>query len=217
MLVRNWMTKDVITTDESASLSEAINILKQHKIRRLPVLRKGKLIGIVSDRDLKEASPSKATSLDIWELHYLMSKIKVKDIMTKKPLTVSPENTLERAAIILFDNKIGGLPVVDEKNNLVGILTEQDVFKALINITGARLAAYRISIVIPDKPGSIKDMMDIMRMHKFKYNSILTTREGVQKGFREVLIRFQSDEDELDEILNDLKKVYENVNLTIDK
>ncbi len=217
MLVRKWMTEKVITIDENASLHEAITTLKSNKIRRIPVLRKGKLVGIVSDRDLKEASPSKATSLDIWELHYLMSKIKLKDIMTKNPITVAPGTTLEHAAILMFDNKIGGLPVVDEKKNLVGILTEQDVFKALINITGARISANRISLVIPDKPGSIKDVMDIMRQHQFKYNSILTTHEGVPKGQREVLIRFQAEEDELENILNDLKKTYDNVNLTIDK
>ncbi len=216
MLVRKWMSKNPIVIDEGASLSEAINLLKQHKIRRLPVLRKGKLIGIISDRDLKEASPSKVTSLDIWELHYLMSKIKVKTIMTKNPITVSPETTLERAAILMFDNKIGGLPVIDKDNNLIGILTEQDVFKALINITGARFAAYRISIVITDTPGSIKEVMDIMRKHNFKYNSILTTHEGVEEGYREVLIRFQTEEEELDKILNDLKQKYSPVELTKD-
>jgi len=216
MLVRKWMSKNPITIDETASLSDAINLLKQHKIRRLPVLKKGKLIGIISDRDLKEASPSKVTSLDIWELHYLMSKIIVKQIMTKNPVTVSPETTLERAAILMFDNKIGGLPVIDKENKLVGILTEQDVFKALINITGARFAANRISIVISDTPGSIKEVMDIMRKHNFKYNSILTTHEGVKEGYREVLIRFQTEEEELEEILKDLKKKYANVELTVD-
>ncbi len=216
MIVRKWMTENPITIDFSASLSEAINKLKHNKIRRLPVLKKGKLVGIVSDRDLKEASPSKATSLDIWELHYLMSKIKVNDIMTKKPKTVTPETSLERAAIIMFDNKIGGLPVVDKEENLIGILTEQDVFKALINITGARIAANRISIIIPDKPGSIKDVMDIMRKHAFKYNSILTTHESVKDGFREVLIRFQAEEEELEKIMEDLKKNFKEVELTID-
>jgi len=216
MIVRKWMSEDPIVIDENASLSEAINLLKQYRIRRLPVLKKGKLIGIISDRDLKEASPSKATSLDIWELHYLMSKIIVKSIMTKNPVTVSPNTTIERAAILMFDNKIGGLPVIDKEGKLAGILTEQDVFKALINITGARIAANRISIVIPDIPGSIKDVMDIMRNHDFKYNSILTTHEGVKEGFREVLIRFQAEEDAVEEILAELKTRYESVELTID-
>ncbi len=94
MIVRKWMSENPIVIDENASLSDAINLLKEHKIRRLPVLKKGKLTGIISDRDLKEASPSRATSLDIWELHYLMSKIKVKTIMTKNPVTVTPGTTI---------------------------------------------------------------------------------------------------------------------------
>lgn len=215
MLVRKWMTKNPLTVDENASLSEAINILKQNKIRRLPVLKNGKLVGLISDRDLKEASPSKATSLDIWELHYLMSQVKVKTIMTKKVITVRPDNSLEHAAVLMFDNKIGGLPVL-ENDQLIGILTEQDVFRALINISGARIAANRISIIIPDKPGSIKDVMDIMRKHEFKYNSILTTLEGVSKGSREVVIRFQANKDELQKIMKDLKTTYPLVELTID-
>jgi acetoin utilization protein AcuB len=216
MLVRKWMSENPIVIEESASLSEAINLLKQHKIRRVPVLKKGELTGIISDRDLKEASPSRVTSLDIWELHYLMSKIKVKSIMTKNPITVTPDTTLERAAILMFDNKIGGLPVVDKEKKLVGILTEQDVFKALITITGARFAANRISIVISDTPGSIKEVMDIMRKHQFKYNSILSTHEGVPRGYREVLIRFQAEDEELRKILKDLRNKYDSVELTID-
>ena len=136
--------------------------------------------------------------------------------MTKNPITVTPDTTLERAAILMFDNKIGGLPVVDKERNLAGILTEQDVFKALINITGARYAANRISIVVEDRPGSIKDVMDIMRKHEFKYNSILSTHEGIKEGFREVLIRFQAEDDELKKILKDLKSEFDSVELTID-
>lgn len=216
MLVRKWMSKNPIVIEESASLSDAINLLKEKKIRRLPVLKKDRLVGIISDRDLKEAAPSKVTSLDIWELHYLMSKIKVKAVMTKNPITVTPDTTLERAAILMFDNKIGGLPVVNKEGILAGILTEQDVFKALINITGARLAANRISIVIADVPGSIKEVMDIMRKHNFKYNSILSTHEGIPEGYREVLIRFQAEDDELKKILKDLRNSYDSVELTID-
>ncbi|MGD9488724.1 MAG: CBS and ACT domain-containing protein [Calditrichaceae bacterium] len=216
MLVHKWMSKKVITVDENESLSEAINMLKRNRIRRLPVMRKDKLVGIVSDRDLKEASPSKASSLDIWELHYLMSRIKVKDIMTRSPITVLPEATIERAAILMHDNKIGGLPVVDNKQKLIGIVTEQDIFEALINITGARVAAYRISLVIPDTPGSIKEVCDLMRKENFKCISILTTQHGLPEGSREVLIRFQADEKILKSIIAELKKEYKTVELTVD-
>jgi len=210
------MSKKVITVDESDSISYASNLLKENNIRRLPVLKEDKLIGIVSDRDIRSASPSKVTSLDIWELHYLMSKVKVKEIMTKKIITISPESTIEKAAIMMHDNKIGGLPVVDSKKKLVGIITEHDVFAALINITGARIAAYRINLIISDEPGSIKDVMDIMRKFKFKCVSILTSYVEMNNGFREVMIRFQTEEDELNKILKALENVYSKIELTKD-
>jgi len=216
MFVYKWMSKKVITVDESDSISYASNLLKENNIRRLPVLKEDKLIGIVSDRDIRSASPSKVTSLDIWELHYLMSKVKVKEIMTKKIITISPESTIEKAAIMMHDNKIGGLPVVDSKKKLVGIITEHDVFAALINITGARIAAYRINLIISDEPGSIKDVMDIMRKFKFKCVSILTSYVEMNNGFREVMIRFQTEEDELNKILKALENVYSKIELTKD-
>lgn len=217
MLVKDWMTAKVITVDAGDTLSEAINILKRNKIRRLPVLKKDKLVGIVSDRDIKEASPSKATSLDIWELHYLMSKVKVKDIMTRNPITIGPEETIEKAAIIMHDRKIGGLPVLTEQGQLVGILTEQDIFDALISITGARRTKYRVCVIIPDEPGSIKEVCDKMRVYKFKCVSILTTQHNVEEGKRKVVIRFQADEQDIPKIVDTLKKEYSDVLFTVDE
>jgi len=217
MLVQDWMTSKVITVDAGETLSEAINILKRNKIRRLPVLKDGQLVGIVSDRDIKEASPSKATSLDIWELHYLMSKIKVKDIMTRKPITIHPHETIEKAAIIMHDKKIGGLPVVTEEGELTGILTEQDIFDALISITGARLAKYRVCVIIPDEPGSVKEVCDKMRAYQFKCISILTTHHSVAEGKRKVVIRFQADEQDVPKIVNALKAEYSDVLFTEDE
>lgn len=216
MLVKEWMSKRVISIEASETLSEAINTLKRNKIRRLPVLEKGKLVGIVSDRDLKEAAPSKATSLDIWEVHYLMSKIKVKDVMTARPLTISADMTIERAAILMHDKKIGGLPVVDSTGTLIGILTENDIFKALIDITGARVSGSRVSLILPDMPGSIKTVCDDMRKYDFKCISILTTKQGVADGQRKVIIRFEAEANKIDKILSELKANYSNVNFTKD-
>ncbi len=215
MFVRKWMSTDVVTIDENATLSEAIHTLKRNNIRRLPVMSGEKLVGIVSDRDLKEASPSKVTSLDIWEVHYLMSKIKIKDIMKKDPITISPDDTIEKAAILMFDNKIGGLPVLDNEK-LVGILTEQDVFNALINITGARIPSFRITLTIPDAPGSIKEVCDKMREFEFKCISILTTKQGVEEGKREVIIRFHAEDAMLDKIKEMLAKDYPDIIITED-
>ncbi|GBD90982.1 inosine 5'-monophosphate dehydrogenase [bacterium BMS3Abin04] len=207
MIVSKWMSKRVVTVDESDTLSEAVNTLKRNHVRRLPVLRDNKLIGIVSDRDLKEAAPSRVTSLDMWELHYLLSKIKVKDLMKRRIITISPDSTIEKAAILMFDNKIGGLPVV-ENEELVGIITEHDVFNAFINITGARIPSYRITVKISDEPGSIKELCDKMRIFAFKCVSILTTHVGVEEGYREVIIRFRAEDEEHYKIIEHLEKDY---------
>jgi acetoin utilization protein AcuB len=181
----------------------------------MPIMDGEKLVGIVSDRDLKEAAPSKATSLDIWELHYLMSRIIIKDIMTKNPLTISPNATIEKAAIIMHDHKIGGLPVIYD-NKLIGIITEQDIFGALIAITGARKTAHRLTVTIPDDTGTVKDLCELMRNYSFKCVSILTSQMDVEEGFRQVLIRFQANEEDIEKILDDVKNKYNNAELTID-
>lgn len=215
MYVKNWMSTKVVTVDESDTLSVAINTLKRNRIRRMPVMKDDHLVGIVSDRDLKEASPSKATSLDIWELHYLMSNIKIKDIMTRNPLTVTPDTTIEKCAIIMHDNKIGGLPVL-ENEKLVGIITEQDIFDALINITGARKSGNRLLAIIPDTPGSIKELCDIMRNYSFKCVSILTSSQGMKEGERQILIRFQAEKEDLDKIIDDINNKYEHAEFTFE-
>ena len=110
--------------------------MRENRIRRLPVVSGGKLVGIVSDRDLKGALPSRATSLDVWELHGLIDKLKVAEIMTKNVVTTTPGATIERVAMIMMEKKIEGLPVLDAKGNLVGIVTEGDVFRALTEVTG---------------------------------------------------------------------------------
>jgi len=136
MLVKNWMSKKVIKIDENDSMQDAINLIKEHNINMLPVMKKGKLVGIVTDRDLKKASASDATTLDVHELMYLISKIKIKDIMSKKPLTIRFDFTIEETASMLLENNISGAPVVDNDKQLVGIITQADIFKVIISLTG---------------------------------------------------------------------------------
>jgi len=154
--------------------------------------------------------------LDIWEVHYLMSKINVKDVMVKNPYTVSPEATIEKAALIMDNNKIGSLPVLDAENNLIGLLSIHDIFLAFISITGANKAADRISVVVPDEPGSIQVVCDYMRKYPFKCVSILSSHENVSPGSRLVLIRFNATVENREKIFAELKDKYENVKLTID-
>ncbi|MGD9139709.1 MAG: CBS domain-containing protein, partial [Desulfobacterales bacterium] len=124
MLVKNWMSKNVITVDVNDSMPDATKLLKENDIRMLPVMKKGKLVGIVTDRDLKKASASDATTLEVHELLYLLTKIKVKDIMTSDVITVPPDFTVEETAQVLQKNRISGMPVVDAEERLVGVITQ---------------------------------------------------------------------------------------------
>jgi acetoin utilization protein AcuB len=207
MLVKNWMSKNIITIDVDDSMQDAIKLLKEHKIRMLPVLKNGKLVGIVTDRDLKRASASDATSLDIHELLYLISKIKVKDIMTKDPITVPLDFTVEETAEVLLNNRISGVPVVDHGGNIVGTITQTDLFRVLISLTGVGKRGIQIAVQIDDKPGSIKEVADIIRAFGGSMVSILTSYDGVPEGYRNVYIRARSiDRLKLPELSDEISK-----------
>jgi acetoin utilization protein AcuB len=158
MLVHERMSKNPITITEDVPISEALQFMRDQNVRRLPVLnKKGKLVGIVSERDLLYASPSPATSLSIYELHYLVSKIMVDKVMTKEVITVTEYTPLEEAARIMADNKIGGLPVMRD-GKLVGIITESDLFKIFTEILGARDMGVRLSMLVPEQPGILAEI-----------------------------------------------------------
>lgn len=191
MLVREWMSSDVITIDENTSMMKALHIMKENRIRRLPVTARGALVGIVSDRDLKEASPSKATTLDVHELYYLLAEIKVKEIMTKNPITIHPDETVERAAVMMLEHKVSGLPVVNQQNELVGIITQSDVFRAFVNITGIYKGGVQFAFSLEDRPGSIKEVADTMREYGGRIVSILSSTDMAAEGTRNVYIRIR--------------------------
>lgn len=189
MLVRNWMSPEVLTITPDTSLLKLGKMMTDHKIRRLPVVdNTGTLIGIISDRDVRDASPSKATSLDMYEMHYLLAEIKAKDIMTAKPLTVKPTDTVEKAAMLMLDNKIGGLPVV-ENGKLAGIISEQDVFKALVNITGVREGGFQIGFSIANKQGAMKPVFDLVRRRNARILSVLSSNND--EGERHIFLRLR--------------------------
>lgn len=142
--VEKWMTRNPITIEADASVIEAIHLMKEKKVRRLPVMRKGKFVGIVTDRMIKEYTPSKATSLDTWEVHYILSKTAVTEAMNPKPYTVTPQTDLTEAAQIIHDNKLYGVCVVDEHGTLVGILTTTNIIEALLAICKSSPAACQI-------------------------------------------------------------------------
>jgi acetoin utilization protein AcuB len=192
MLIENWMTRDVITGTPEMSMMKASKIMKEKGIARIPVVdERGVLLGIVSDRDIKEASPSKATTLDMHELYYLLSEIKLKDIMTKKVVTIKPGETIERAAAILLEHNIGGMPVVDEGNRVVGIITDSDIFKVLVRITGVMDGGVQIGVRLPNEPGGMVPVIDFLKDNGARLMSLLTSCEPAEVGMRDVFIRIR--------------------------
>lgn len=154
MLVGERMSHPVITIRPDLPIIDALNLMKREKIRRAPVVRKGVLIGIVSDKDLLNASPSPATALSIWEMNHLLSKITVDEIMSKDVLTVTEDTPIEEAARMMVDNKIGGLPVLRDER-IVGIITETDLFKIFLELMGAREFGVRVTALIHEEPGKL--------------------------------------------------------------
>lgn len=145
MLIRERMTPNPVTITPDTSVPDALRLMRERKIRRLPVLdNRGQLVGIVSDKDLLYASPSPATSLSIWEIHDLLSRLKVEKVMTRNVITVSEDTPIEEAARLMADNKVGGLPVMRDKT-LVGIITETDLFKAFLELLGGRRPGVRVT------------------------------------------------------------------------
>ena len=191
MLVKNWMSNNVITVDANSSMQDAMDLLKKNDIRMLPVMRKGKLVGIITDRDLKKASASDATTLDVHELLYLLTKIKVKDIMTRDVITVPPDFTAEETAQVLLKNKISGAPVVDANGQLVGAITQADIFRVLISLTGVGNEGIQFGCQVEDRPGSIKEVADVFRMYGGRMVSILSSYDEVPEGYRKVYIRMR--------------------------
>lgn len=208
MLVKNWMSKVVITVEEKDSMQDAMKLLKKHDIRMLPVVREGKLVGVVTDRDLKKASASDATTLEIHELIFLISEIKIKDIMTKNPVTVPFDYTVEETAEILLKNKISGAPVVDHDGQITGTITQTDLFNSLISLTGVGKRGLQFAFQLEDRPGSIKEVVDIIRKYGGRMVSILSAYERVPEGYRKVYIRcYGIERSRLDELKEELKGV----------
>jgi len=135
--VRRWMTPSPLTIDDTASIVEAIHRLKEKNIRRLPVMHAGKLVGVVTEKMLKDFTPSKATSLDTWEVHYLLARTPVTSAMNPKPHKVSPDDDIADVSRLLHDRKLNGVVVVDDKEQLVGILTTTNALEALIGFATA--------------------------------------------------------------------------------
>jgi acetoin utilization protein AcuB len=154
MLIKGRMSSPVITVEPNLPIMDALELMKSNGIRRTPVMKNGKLVGIISDKDLLNAAPSDATSLSVWELNYLLGKITVGEIMTKKVITVTPDTPIEEAAYLMAAKKIGGLPVMSD-GHLVGLITETDLFRIFLELMGAQQDGVRVTALVPDQVGEL--------------------------------------------------------------
>jgi acetoin utilization protein AcuB len=186
MIVARRMKRNPVFVDEGDSMKKAMDLLKEHEIRHLPVLKDGdKLVGILSERDIKQASPSPATALEIREIYYLLDKVKVKQIMTRRPYTVSSSAPIEEAALIIREKKIGCLPVVDN-GKLVGILTETDVVDAFIEAMGVSGPGYRVELALPNRPGMLFEVLKLMK--DFDANIVSVATAAHDEADKKILI-----------------------------
>jgi len=207
MLVKNWMNKPAITIDKRSSMQNAMNLMKTHRITLLPVMDKNRLVGVLTDRDLKKASASDATTLEIHELLYLLSTIKVKDIMSPNPISVPPDFTIEETAELLLANKISGVPVVDNDGSVIGVITHTDLFQVIISLTGIGKKGIQFAFCLEDRQGSILEVANIIRRFGGRMASILTSYEKAPEGFRNVYIRMYGiDRFKLEELKAALKE-----------
>ncbi len=206
MLVQNWMTRNPTTIEADTPFLEARLILKEKKIRHLPVLDRGRLIGVVSDRDLKEAAPSGATTLDVYELNYLLAKMKVRDLIKRDPITIKPTNSVEKAAQVMHDHKIGCLPVVDDAGALVGLITETELLEVMVEILGYKEKGTRIAFEVPDSPEACQELVHVLRDFRLDFRSIVSSALHTRPGYRDFVIRVKGEQ--ADALVKELKVKY---------
>ena len=187
MFVINRMTKNPITVTPDAKIDEVSNLIKVKKIRRIPVVENGKLVGFFSDRDLMRVAPSPATTLSRYEINSLLAKMCVRDIMQKKVISVNVDATIEEAALLMYKNKIGGMPVVSNVGAVVGVITETDIFKTFVDVMGLADGKTRITLEVTDKIGVVKDIATIFGEEGVSIDSLITCKTDDNKY--EIVIR----------------------------
>jgi len=188
MFVKTRMTANPVTIQSTATIADASEIMRANKFRRLPIVDDGRLVGIVTDRDLREVSASPATTLSIFELNYLLAKMKVKDIMKRNVITISAEATIEEAALSMYNNRIGGLVVVDDTGKVTGVLTETDIFKSFVDIMGLTEGRTRLTIEVQeDQIGVLHEITGVFKELGINIGSLASYTQP--DGKLEIIIR----------------------------
>lgn len=203
MLVKDRMTPSPVTVTEETPAGEALKLIRERRIRRLPVLdKRGRLVGIISEKDLLYASPSPATSLSVYEVHYLIAKLQVKEVMKRKVVTTTLDTPLEDAARVMVDNKIGCLPVLKD-GQVVGIITETDIFKSFLELMGSRQQGLRLTVRVLEGKGVLAAMTAEIARHGGNIVS-MGTFQGKDPGEAFIVIKVR-DIDNKDRLTRDLE------------
>jgi acetoin utilization protein AcuB len=187
MFVAKRMTPNPVTITSTMTVLEATNLMKSHKFRRLPVVDGGKLVGIVTDRDLREVSASPATTLSVHELNYLLAKLVVKDIMKANVFTIGVDATIEEAALVMYNKKIGGLIVVNDIGAVAGIITETDIFKCFVDVMGLNEGRTRLTLEFEDRVGILYDITAVFK--ELGINILSMATYSIEDNRAEMVIR----------------------------
>ena len=202
MLIKEWMSRSVITLENDKSLSDGLKLFQTRVISMLPVLEDGKLAGIVTDGDLKKASPSDATTLDKFEMTSLMDKVRIESVMSAPVITIRSDHTVDEAAGIMLAKGISGMPVLDNTGKIIGIITKSDIFRCFVSFTGVSNKGQVFAFKLQDKPGIIKYLTDMIRNSGGRLGSILTSYDDLEEGFRKVFFHtFDIDPDKYDRLV----------------
>ncbi len=205
MLVNDWMNTPAVTIGARAKLERAAHLMTENEISILPVMDEDKLVGIITDRDLKRASPSNVGAPNDKQALADIARVTVGEIMSRNPVTVPPDYTLEETARALLTNNISGCPVVSHEGELIGVITKKDIFRAMIALTGVPKRGVLFGFLLDDRPGSIKEVTDVIRRYHARLVSIMATYCRAPKGFRYAYIRaFQIDRRTLPDLKNEL-------------
>ncbi|MDY6935158.1 MAG: CBS domain-containing protein [Spirochaetota bacterium] len=207
MLVKNWMSTGVMSIRASDSVQHALKLQKEGNVKILPVIDDGKLVGIVTDRDLKKASLPESIPLDISEAMYITSKIKIHQVMTPYVFTISPDSTIDEAASIIVNNDISGLPVVDEERRIVGIITRSDILKTYMSITGVDKPGYQIAFLVKYIPGLIGEIIELVSNYGGRIGYVLHSDARAPIGFRNAYMRiYDINSEQLPKLLKKMKE-----------
>ena len=203
MFVATRMSKNPVTVSSEATIAEAAKLMKKHHFHRMIVVDDGKLVGYFSDRDIMRVAPSPATTLSRYEVRSLLDKLTVKDIMHRKVITVNEDATVEEAALIMYNNKVGGLPVISEVGSLVGIITATDILKTFVNVMGLPSGKTRLTLEIEDKIGTVAEITKIFAEDGVNIDSIITCKQS--NGNYELVVRLDDKENGFDDIKSKLE------------